>query len=171
MRWRLIARTNFKEMLYGAGLPTEGVLADEVRSATLEAMGPVVGVPTAPDNPGVFHLDAVALGGLANDRALSSGWTRAFRAGLVAASAMIAILLVLVGGPAGIGLLPMPSRRWRWRSSPPRRLAMPVGLPSLALFAAVLSAGAALALAAAPAPLTTVAAMASAIAPRRRRAA
>jgi len=171
VRWRQIARTNFKEMLYGAGLPTEGVLADEVRSATLEAMGPVVGLPTTPDNPGAFHLDAVALGGVANDRALSSGWTRAFRAGLVAAAAIIAILLVLVGGPAGIGLLPVALAPLAMAILPAAAVATPVGLPSLALFAAALSAGAALALAATPAPITTVAALASALAPRRRRAA
>ena len=35
---RHTARIDFKEMLYGANLPTEGVLADEVRSATLEAI-------------------------------------------------------------------------------------------------------------------------------------
>jgi len=34
---RHTARLDFKEMLYGADLPTEGVLADEVRGATLPA--------------------------------------------------------------------------------------------------------------------------------------
>jgi hypothetical protein len=171
VRWRQIARTNFKEMLYGAGLPTEGVLADEVRSATLEAMGPIVGLPTTSDNPGAFHLDAVPLGGLANDRALSLGWTRAFRAGLVAAAAMIAILLVLLGGPGGIALLPIALAPLAMAILPAAALATPVGLPSLALFAAALSAGAALAVAATPAPITTLAVMTSVITPRRRRAA
>ena len=51
--------------------PSEGVLADEVRSATLDAMGPVVGIPAAPDSPTAYRLDLVARGRRANDRALS----------------------------------------------------------------------------------------------------
>src|SRR5262249_54126763 len=61
VRRRHSARINFREMLYGADLPTEGVLADEVRSATLEAMGPVVGVPVAPGSAAAFEIDAAAV--------------------------------------------------------------------------------------------------------------
>ena len=42
-RRRHSARINFNEILYGADLPTEGVLSEEVRDATLDAMGPLVG--------------------------------------------------------------------------------------------------------------------------------
>jgi hypothetical protein len=171
VRWRQIARTNFRDMLYGADLPTEGVLADEVRSATLEAMGPVVGVPTAPDNPGAFHLDAMALGGLANDRALSAGWTRALKAGLVAAIAAIAILLVLVGGPQGIAALPLGVAPLAMAILPAASLAEPVGLPSLSLFAAALAGGAVLAMAVTPLPVTAVADMVAAASASKRRAA
>ena len=84
VRRRHVARTNFKDMLYGAQLPTEGVLADEVRSATLEAMGPVVGIPAAFGQPGGARLDLVPVGGAPNDRALSQLWSRALGAGVVA---------------------------------------------------------------------------------------
>ncbi len=170
VRWRQIARTNFKEMLTSADLPTEGVLADEVRSATLEAMGPVVGVPTAFDNPGAFHLDAVPLGGIANDRALSAGWTRAFKGGLVIAVAAIGILLVLIGGPAGLVALPLAVAPVVMAMLPAAALAEPVGLPSLSFFAAALAGGAVLAMAAAPVPAAAVAAVAAGAATKRRAA-
>jgi hypothetical protein len=170
VRWRQIARTNFREMLYGAGLPTEGVLADEVRSATLEAMGPVVGVPTTPAAPGGFHLDAVPLGGVVNDRALSSGWTRALRAGVLAASAAITLVLLLLGGPVAIGAVPIAIAPLSMAILPAAAVATPVGLPSLALFAAALAAGAVLALATTPVPPARVSAASRAVAPRRRAA-
>jgi hypothetical protein len=157
-------------MLYGAGLPTEGVLADEVRSATLEAMGPVVGVPTTPANPGGFHLDAVPLGGVVNDRALSAGWTRALRAGVVAASATIALVLLLISGPVGIGAVPIALAPLAMAILPAAAVATPVGLPSLALFAAALAGGAVLALVTTRVPATRVAGAARAVAPGRRAA-
>ena len=78
---RHTARLDFKEMLYGADLPTEGVLADEVRSATLEAIGPVVGIPLAAEVADALRLDAQPIGGAPNDQALSGIWNRALRAG------------------------------------------------------------------------------------------
>jgi hypothetical protein len=96
------AAMNFKEMLFGADLPTEGMLADEVRSATREAMGPIVGVPVARDNPGAFRLDAMAIGGAANDRALSDHWMPGLRVGVAVGAIVLAIVLVLAGGGRGL---------------------------------------------------------------------
>ena len=87
VRRRHIAATNFRDMLAGAQLPTEGVLADEVRSATLEAMGPVVGIPAPADSPTAHRLDLVPIGGAPNDRALSQLWRRALGASVVAVAA------------------------------------------------------------------------------------
>ena len=81
VRRRHIAATNFKDMLTGAQLPSEGVLADEVRGATLDAMGPVVGIPAPADSATAFRLDLVPVGGAPNDRALSLLWRRALRPG------------------------------------------------------------------------------------------
>jgi len=167
VRWRQIARTNFRDMLYGADLPTEGVLADEVRSATMEAMGPVVGVPTATNNPNAFHLDAMTLGGIANDRALSAGWTGALRAGLVGAIAAIAIVLVLVGGPSGLVSLPIVVAPLAMAILPAVMLAEPVGLPSLSFFAAALAGGAVLGMAAVPVPAAAIAETLAAAAKRK----
>ena len=106
-------------MLTGAQLPSEGVLADEVRGATLEAMGPVVGIPAPADSATAFRLDLVPVGGAPNDRALSLLWRKALGAGAVAAAGLLAILLVFAGGPAGCC-------RCRSRSRPrPRRLRRP----------------------------------------------
>lgn len=107
VRARHAATMNFKEMLLGADLPTEGMLADEVRSATREAMGPIVGVPVANDNPGAFRLDALAVGGAANDRALSEQWLPGLRAGVWIGAAAVALLLLLVGGGRGLLWLPV----------------------------------------------------------------
>jgi hypothetical protein len=96
------AAMNFKEMLFGADLPTEGMLADEVRSATREAMGPIAGVPVARDIPGALRLDAMAIGGAANDRALSDQWMPGLRAGLIVGAIALAILLLLAGGGTGL---------------------------------------------------------------------
>ena len=96
VRRRHVAATNFRDMLSGAQLPSEGVLADEVRGATLDAMGPIVGIPVAADSPAAYRLDMVPVGGAPNDRALSLRWRRALAAGAVAAAG-------LLGDPAGAG--------------------------------------------------------------------
>jgi len=111
VRLRHAARINFRTMLYGADLPTEGVLADEVRSATLDVMGSVVGIPVAPSTPGALRLDAVAIGGAANDRALSDFLRPALRAGALLLGAALALLLIAAGRGRGllwwpIGLAP-----------------------------------------------------------------
>ena len=131
VRRRHVARTNFKDMLYGAQLPTEGVLADEVRSATLEAMGPVVGVPAAVDNPAALKLDLVTVGGAPNDRTLSQRWNRALAVGVGTAAGLLAILLVLVGGPVGLLALPIGLAPLAAAIAPAALLGEPVGLPTI----------------------------------------
>jgi len=143
---RHTARLDFKEMLYGADLPTEGVLADEVRSATLEAIGPVVGIPVAADVADAFKLDAQPIGGAPNDQALSEIWNRALRAGLIAAAAIIAILLMLVGGRLALSSLPLAFAPLAAAMAPSAILREPVGLPTLSFFAGTLVGGALLAL-------------------------
>ncbi|HVV48070.1 MAG TPA: hypothetical protein VHO06_00265, partial [Polyangia bacterium] len=143
---RHTARIDFREMLYGADLPTEGVLADEVRSATLEAIGPLVGIPVAPDVADAFHLDAQPIGGAPNDQALSELWNRSLRAGVVAAAGMLAVLLVLVGGGAALAALPLALAPLAAAMAPSAILREPVGLPMLSFFAGALAGGALLAL-------------------------
>jgi len=152
VRRRHTARLDFKEMLYGANLPTEGVLADEVRSATLEAMGPVVGLPVEPGTPGAFTLDVAPIGGAANDRALSAVWNRGLRAGLVAAAGTIAILLVLVAGGGAIFSLPLALAPLAVALAPSALLREAVGLPTLSFFCGALVGGALLAMLVTPGP-------------------
>ena len=147
---RHTARLDFKEMLYGADLPTEGVLADEVRSATLEAIGPVVGIPVAVDVADAFKLDAQPIGGAPNDQALSELWNRALRAGLIWAAAMLALLLMLVGGKRALSSLPLAFAPLAAAMTPSALLREPIGLPTLSLFAGTLVGGALLALIATP---------------------
>ena len=147
---RHTARLDFKEMLYGADLPTEGVLADEVRSATLEAIGPVVGIPVAPDVADAFKLDAQPIGGAPNDQALSEIWNRALRAGLISAAGMIAILLMLVGGRLALTSLPLAFAPLAAAMAPSAILREPIGLPTISFFAGALVGGTLLALIATP---------------------
>jgi hypothetical protein len=143
---RHTARLDFKEMLYGADLPTEGVLADEVRSATLEAIGPVVGIPVALEVAEAFKLDAQPIGGAPNDLALSELWNRALRAGLISAAAVLAVLLVLGGGRGALASLPLAFAPLAAAMAPSAILREPIGLPTLSFFAGTLAGGALLAL-------------------------
>ena len=152
VRRRHIAATNFKDMLTGAQLPSEGVLADEVRGATLDAMGPVVGIPAPADSPTAFRLDLVPVGGAPNDRALSLLWRKALGAGAVAAAGLLAILLVFAGGPAGVLSLPLALAPAAAAIAPAALLGEPVGLPTLSFYGGALAAGALLALAVDAAP-------------------
>jgi hypothetical protein len=150
VRRRHIAATNFRDMLAGAQLPSEGVLADEVRSATLDAMGPVVGIPVAADSPTAYRLDMVPIGGAPNDRVLSQLWRRALGVGAVAAAGLIALLLVLAGGPLGLLSLPLAFAPAAAAIAPAALLGEPVGLPALSFYAGALAAGAIIALAVTP---------------------
>jgi hypothetical protein len=150
IRRRHIAGTNFRDMLTGAQLPSEGVLADEVRSATLDAMGPVVGIPAAPNSLNAYRLDLVPVGGAPNDSVLSAQWRRAFGAGAIAAAGLMAILLVVAGGLGGLLSLPLAFAPAAAAITPAAVLAEPVGLPTLSFYAGALAAGALLALAVTP---------------------
>jgi hypothetical protein len=148
VRRRLVARGAFRDMLYGAELPTEGVLADEVRGATADAMGPVVGIPVALDNPAAFRIDAVPIGGAPNDRVLSEAWNRALPAGVVWAIGLIALLLAWLGGPAGLLSLPLALAPLATAAAPAAILREPIGLATIAFLAGAFAGGAALAVAA-----------------------
>ena len=147
VRRRHIAATNFRDMLSGAQLPSEGVLADEVRSATLDAMGPVVGIPAPADSPTAYRLDIVPVGGAPNDRALSLLWRRGLVSGALAAAGLIGLLLVIAGGPSGILSLPVAFAPAAAAIAPAALLGEPVGLPTLSFYAGALAAGALVALA------------------------
>ncbi|HSZ82667.1 MAG TPA: hypothetical protein VLA14_10310 [Polyangia bacterium] len=142
VRWRHTARINFHEMLFGADLPTDGVLADEVRSATLEGMGPDVGIPVAPESPGALHLDAVAFGGAANDRALSDAWRDSLRFSAIALVLAWAVLLALVGGPGGLAWLPLALAPASAAALAPALVREPLGLWGMSFLGGALAAGA-----------------------------
>jgi hypothetical protein len=145
VRGRHTARINFHEMLYGAELPTEGVLADEVRGATLEGMGPVVGIPVAPGSSAAFRIDAAVVGGAAHDRALSEAFTDGLRGSLVVVVAALGVLLILVGGVRGLGWLPLAFAPASAAALTPVFLREPLGLWSLSFLAGALAAGAVIA--------------------------
>ena len=142
VRWRHTARINLHEMLYGAELPTDGVLADEVRTATLEGMGPVVGIPVPPENPAALHVDAALIGGVAHDRGLSDVWRAGLGRGTWFAMGAWALLLLLVGGVGGLAWLPLALAPAAAAALAPTLVREPVGLWSLSLIAGALAAGA-----------------------------
>jgi hypothetical protein len=146
VRRRLVTRAALRDMTNGADLPAEGALADEVRAATAEAMGPVAGLPVAPGTPGAFTLDAQVVGGAANDRALSVAWNSALGVGVVGATAVIGLLLLLLGGARGLLSLPVAFAPFSVALAPAALLGDPLGLPTLAFLAAALAGGAALAM-------------------------
>jgi hypothetical protein len=141
-RQRLGARINVRAMLYGADLPTEGMLADEVRSATLEAMGPTVGIPVAAQVPGALHLDAMVVGGAANDRALSDFLRPALRWGLLAGVVTLAGLLIFVGGARGLLWLPVALAPAAVAVIPPALFREPVGMLFFSFLAGAFAGGA-----------------------------
>jgi hypothetical protein len=147
VRWRHTARINFRDMLTGADLPTEGVLADEVRGATLEGMGPVVGVPVGAAQPSALHLDAAAVGGAANDRALSDAWFEGARGGVTMLVAFWAALLLVVGGVRSLAWLPVGLAPAGAAALASALLREPLGLWSLAFVAGALAAGGVVAIA------------------------
>ena len=107
LRRRHSARIHFNDVLYGADLPTEGVLSEEVRQATLEAMGPIVGVPIARDATGALVLDAVPVGGAPLDRALSAAWLPRMGIGILLSALLTGLLLAAVGGIAAVPWWPV----------------------------------------------------------------
>jgi hypothetical protein len=142
VRWRHTARINLHEMIYGADLPTDGVLADEVRTATLEGMGPVVGIPVPRSTPAALHIDAALVGGVAHDRALSDAWLSGLLRGVKYAVGVWAVLLVLLGGLGALAWLPLALAPAAAAALAPALVREPVGLWSLSLLAGALAAGA-----------------------------
>jgi hypothetical protein len=142
VRRRHTARINFKQMLDAAGLPAEGVLADEVRSATLEAMGPVVGVPAPAAASGAFRVDATPVGGAPNDGALSDEWEEALVPGVAAGAAAIGVLLLILGGLRGLGWLPVALAPLAAAAAPPAIAGVPLGLATLSFLGGALAGGA-----------------------------
>jgi hypothetical protein len=141
VRQRAAARINFRSMLYGADLPTDGMLSDEVRSATREAMGSVVGIPVAPEMPGALRLDAVAVGGAANDRALSEFLRPALRWGAIAASVALAVLLIWAGRGRGLLWWPVALAPAALGVIVPALWDEPIGLRYLSLLAGAFAVG------------------------------
>ncbi len=141
VRLRAAARINFRAMLYGADLPTDGMLSDEVRSATREAMGAVVGIPVAPEMPGALRLDGVAVGGAANDRALSEFLRPALRWGAIAVAVVLAVLLIWAGRGRGLLWWPVALAPAAVGVIVPAVWGEPVGLRYVSLLVGVLAAG------------------------------
>jgi len=118
------------------------VLADEVRSATLEGMGPDVGIPVAPESQGALHIDAAAFGGAANDLALSDAWFEGLPSATVVLVLSWAVLLTLVGGPGGLAWLPLALAPAAASVVASALVREPLGLWSLSFLAGALAAGA-----------------------------
>ncbi len=150
VRLRHSARINFNDVLYGADLPTEGVLSEEVRDATLDAMGPIAAVPVPREVPGAFRVDAVAVGGAPCDRALSIAWGPRLALGILISSAFTASLLLALGGLAALAWWPVTLAPAAPLMVVPVIAALPVGALYVALLAGALAGGAALAIAIAP---------------------
>jgi hypothetical protein len=144
------ARINFHDILHVADLPTEGVLSEEVRDATLEAMGPIVGLPVDRRAPGAMTVDAVAVGGAPCDRALSRAWLPRMKLGISLAGAFTVLVLAVLGGLRAV--------RW-WPASlafgsslwlVPAVAAVPIGALYVAVVSAALAGGSAFVVALAP---------------------
>lgn len=135
LRQRAVVARYAKAILADADLPTEGGLSDQVRDATLEAMGPIAGVPVARGTPHAFSIDAAVAGGVVSDQVLSARWPPRLRLGLLAAAAACALLLAALGGRRALAWLPI--------ALAPAALVLIVptllGVSTSALFAAVLS--------------------------------
>jgi hypothetical protein len=144
------ARINFNDVLYGADLPTEGVLSEEVRDATLDAMGPIAALPVGRDVPGAFLVDPVAVGGAACDRALSLAWRPRLGLGILISAGFTALLLLAVGGFAALAWWPPAMAPAAALILVPATAALPIGVWTVAVLAGALAGGAALAVAFAP---------------------
>jgi hypothetical protein len=144
VRRRHVARAHVREMLFGADLPTEGILADEVSAATVEAMGPVVGVPVSPTLPGAYHIDAEIVGGAAQDRALSEFLRPGFRWGVGLAVALLAAILLAAARARGLFWLPVALAPFAVAVLIPCLLQERVGMLALSFMGGALAGGAAL---------------------------
>ncbi|MEO8214122.1 MAG: hypothetical protein ABI560_13060, partial [Myxococcales bacterium] len=144
------ARINFNDLLYGADLPAEGVLSEEVRDATLDAMGPIAGVPTASDARGAFLVEAAAVGGAPSDQALSVAWMPLVLVGLIIFALFTALLLEAIGGLAALAWWPAALAPAAPLIVFPAVANLPVGMLFLSVLSGTLASGAALAVGFAP---------------------
>lgn len=149
------ARISFNDVLYGADLPTEGVLSEEVRDATLDAMGPIAAVPVAPDAPGALLVDAAAVGGAACDRALSIAWLPRLALGVGGLAVIIGFLLLALSGTAGLVWWPIGFGPAAPLVVVPGLAGVPIGSLYLAVLAGALAGGVGLAVAFSPAKTNT----------------
>jgi hypothetical protein len=151
VRRRHSARINFNDIVYGADLPTEGMLSEEVRDATLEAMGPIVGIPVARNVPGAFSVEAVAVGGAPCDRALSMAWLPRMKLGILIGGVLTALLLAGVGGLRALAWWPVSLGFAAPLLLVPAIAGVPIGTMYLSVLAGTLAGGAGFAVVFAPA--------------------
>ena len=142
IRRREITRLAAKEILADADLPTEGGLSDAVRDATLEAMGPVTGVPAPAHAPGSLTIDAAVVGGAVGDRALAVAWLPRMRQGVLMAAVAEALLLLVIGGLRGLTWWPATLAPGAVVLLVPAVAGIPMGILLVAVLAGALGGGA-----------------------------
>lgn len=145
---RAVTHLAAKSILADADLPTEGGLSDDVRDATLEAMGPIVGLPVNPAAPGALSLDVAVVGGAACDRALSVAWAPRLRFGVTLAAMGLAVLLFAMGGPRALSWWPAAMAPAAVVALVPAVAGIPMGLLVASVLAGALGGGALLSVAA-----------------------
>jgi hypothetical protein len=157
LRRRAMVALHAKAILAAADLPSEGGLSDEVRDATLEAMGPIVGVPAALGTAdafaaaNTFAIDVALVGGVVSDQTLSALWPPRLRLGLVVAVLVSALLLLAIGGREALGWLPVGLSPAAVVLIIPTVLGVSTGALFVAVLSGALGGGTAFALAFAPA--------------------
>jgi len=142
IRRREITRLAAKEILAGADLPTEGGLSDAVRDATLEAMGPVAGVPAPPRAPGALTVEAAVVGGAVGDRALAVAWLPRMRQAVLMAAVAEAFMLLVIGGLRGLTWWPATLAPGAVVLLVPAVAGIPMGILLVAVLAGALGGGA-----------------------------
>ena len=142
IRRREITRLAAKEILADADLPTEGVLSDAVRDATLEALGPIAGIPAPPRSPGSLTIEAAVVGGAVGDRALAVAWLPRMRQGVLMAAVAEALILLVIGGLRGLTWWPATLAPGAVVLLVPAVAGIPMGLLLVAVLAGALGGGA-----------------------------
>lgn len=151
LRRRATVALYSKAILADADLPTEGGLSDAVREATLEAMGPIVGVPAAPGTPGAFTIDMAIAGGVVADEALSAAWPSRLRLGVLLAALLLGATLWVLGGRPALVWLPIALAPAALVIAVPTLLGVVTGSLFVAVLSGALAGGATFALGFAPA--------------------
>ena len=102
LRFDAAAELNLKALHEATGLPVAGDHARAVEGALVQGMGPVVGLPVAPETRGACHLRAFAADAWAADRELGRLWGSRVLAALAAAVAVVVLLWVALMGIEGL---------------------------------------------------------------------